>query len=142
MSNSTNKETPQYGVMDTSFKAAGGEAGLRKLCEDFYHLMNTLSSAKTIRDMHKEDLNVMTDKLTLFLCMWLGGPKTYSEKYQFVPMPIAHKHLIINEVERDAWLLCMDKAIDLQHYEPLFVEYLKRQLRFPAEMIRKTARSE
>lgn len=139
MSNFTNNSAPQYGVLDASYKAAGEEAGLRKLCIDFYELMDTLPEAKNIREMHKEDLSVMIDKLTLFLSMWLGGPKIYAEKYKFLPMPVAHKHLVINEAERDAWLLCMDQAIDKQGYSSDFVVYLKKQLRFPAEMIYKTS---
>ena len=141
MSNSTSKTiNKEYGFEDGSYIAAGGELGLRKLCEDFYDLMHTLPEAKGIREMHKENLDVMTDKLTLFLSMWLGGPKTYKEKYKFQGMPAAHQHLVINEPEKDAWLLCMDQAIDKQNFAPTFKSYLKTQLRFPAEHIRKRAR--
>lgn len=115
--------------------AAGGEEGLRVLCCDFYHIMDTQEFAQTIRRMHKESLDIMIDKLTLFLCMWLGGPRTYIEKYDFVPMPKAHQHFVINEAERDAWLRCMDLALDQQNYEEEFKDYLKRQFRFPANMI-------
>jgi hemoglobin len=140
MSNSTNESTP-YGLQDNSYKAAREEEGLRKLSNDFYLIMDQLPEAKHIRDMHKEDLSLMTDKLTLFLCMWLGGPRTYLEKYGNANMPQAHQHLIINEAERDAWLLCMDKAVEEQDYANDFKEYLKKQFRFPAEMIRKTSKS-
>ena len=102
--------------------------------------MDTLPEASAIRKMHKEDLALMTDKLTLFLTMWLGGPQKYLEKYGPVNMPQAHRHLIINEAERDAWLLCMDKALNQQDYDESFKDYLKKQFRFPAEMIRKTSR--
>lgn len=140
MSNSTSN-LPTFGFQDTSYKAAGEEEGLRALSVDFYNIMDTLPEAKLIRAMHKEDLSLMTDKLTLFLSMWLGGPRKYIEKYGNANMPQAHSHLIINESERDAWLLCMDKAIDQQEYPNDFKEYLKNQLRFPAEMIRKTSRN-
>ena len=52
MSNSTNEEF-SYGVGDSSYKAAGEQTGLRKLCTDFYTLMDTLPEAKLIREMHK-----------------------------------------------------------------------------------------
>lgn len=139
MSNSITNPRP-YGHQDSSYQAAGEEAGLRKLSTDFYNLMDTLPEAETIRKMHKEDLSLMTDKLTLFLSMWLGGPRHYIEKYREANMPRAHMHLVINEAERDAWLLCMDQAIDRQNYNNDFKEYLKAQLRFPAEMIRKTSK--
>lgn len=140
MSNFTNNPT-SYGFQDTSYKAAGEEDGLRALSIDFYKIMDSLPEAKLIREMHKEDLSMMIDKLTLFLSLWLGGPRKYIEKYGNANMPQAHAHLIIDENERDAWLLCMDKAIDQQQYSKDFKEYLKKQFRFPAEMIRKTSRN-
>ncbi len=114
---------------------AGEEPGIRKLCEDFYHLMDTKEEAREIRHMHTDSLEIMIDKLTLFLCMWLGGPRWYVEKYKFVGMPQAHRHLVINEPQRDAWLLCMDEAIEKQLYEEDFKEFLRTQFRFPANMI-------
>lgn len=127
--------TTLYGFSDNSFKAAGEEAGIRKLVDDFYHLMNELPEAKTIRAMHKNDLTSSRDKLTLFLCGWMGGPKLYQEKYGSINIPRDHAHLIISEVERDAWLLCMECAIALQNYTPEFGQYLLTQLRIPAERI-------
>lgn len=142
MSNSINNHPQNYGVKNASYLAAGGEAGLRKLCTDFYHLMSTLPEAQKIRQMHKDDLEMMIDKLTLFLSMWLGGPRTYQEKYNFIGMPAAHQHLVINEPERDAWLLCMDLALEEQSFEENFKFYLRKQFRFPAEMIYRTSKSE
>lgn len=139
MSNSTSEKF-SYGFGDSSYKAAGEEFGLRKLCTDFYTLMDTLPQAKLIREMHKENLALMINKLTLFLSMWLGGPRTYLDKYGNANMPQAHSNFIINEAERDAWLLCMDHAIDQQSYREELKDYLKKQFRFPAEMIRKTSR--
>lgn len=139
MSNSTDKSY-SYGHLDGSYIAAGKEDGLRNLCRRFYEIMDELPEAKVIRDMHKEDLSLMTDKLTLFLCMWLGGPRTYLEKYGSANMPQAHEHLHIGIEERDAWLTCMDKAIEEQHFESDFKVYLTKQFRFPAEMILKTSK--
>lgn len=139
MLNSTNNEKSKYGHLDTSYKAAGEENGLRKLCEDFYMLMGSLPEAQNIRQMHNDDITIMTDKLTMFLCMWLGGPKTYRERYGLAGMPQAHNHLPIGTKEKDAWLMCMDQAIDKQSYHEDFKKYLKRQLRFPAELIRKSS---
>ena len=41
--------------------------------------------------------------------------------------------------ESEAWLLCMQKAVDLQPYEADFKVYLMEQLRVPAERIRKVS---
>lgn len=135
-------ETTTFGHKDSSFKAAGKEDGIRKLCEDFYNIMSTDPKAKHIRNMHKDDLNTMIDKLTTFLTMWLGGPQTYREKYWKGGMPMVHKHLIINQEEKDTWLYCMDNALDLQKFSPEFKKYFAAQIRFPANMIERVARSE
>ena len=127
--------TPLYGFSDNSFKAAGEQMGIRKLVDDFYRFMNELPEAKIIRTMHNDDLTSSRDKLTLFLCGWMGGPKLYHEKYGNINIPRDHSHLVVGESERDAWLLCMEKAISLQNYTPQFGEYLLNQLRIPAERI-------
>jgi hemoglobin len=65
----------------------------------------------------------------------MGGPKLYHEKYGSINIPRDHMHLAVGEAERDAWLLCMQKAIALQNYTPEFGDYLLTQLRIPAERI-------
>lgn len=126
---------PLYGFSDTSFQAAGGTEGIRKLVDDFYLEMDALPEATIIRKMHKPDLAQSRDKLTLFLCGWMGGPRLYHDKYGSINIPKSHAHLPIGEAERDAWLWCMERAIAKQDYDPAFAVYLLDQLRIPAERI-------
>lgn len=128
-----------YGNGDASFQAAGGVDGIRQLVTDFYRLMDTLPEAATIRAMHPADLSVAADKLQRFLCGWLGGPKLYTEKYGSIHIPSAHAHLAIGEPERDAWLLCMERALALQNYPREFRDYLLHALFRPAEGCRLAA---
>lgn len=128
-----------YGEGDGSFQAAGGEEGIRKLVDEFYHQMETLDEGKEIRAMHRSDLAMITDKLALFLMGWLGGPRTYSEKYGRISIPMSHRHLDIKEKERDAWLFCMNAALKHQDYEEDFKNYLMQMLAFPAERIRQVS---
>lgn len=121
-----------YGTLDHSFIAAGGEAGIAKLVDQFYTQMDSLEVAKKIRDMHPKDLTESKDKLTRFLCGWLGGPKLYSEKYGTIRIPAAHQHLAISSIERDAWLYCMEQALQLTDYSDDFKHYLLTQLAVPA----------
>ena len=123
---------PKYGEGDASFQAAGQEAGLRKLVNRFYEVMSEEGFAKKIRDMHPKNITVSADKLTLFLCGWLGGPKLFREKYGSIRIPMAHSHLAIGPDERDAWLKCMELALETQPYEPEFKAYLLRELTVPA----------
>jgi hemoglobin len=128
-----------YGTLDTSYKAAGEQAGIKKLVDEFYHQMETLKQGQHIRAMHKEDLDTIKDKLSLFLMGWLGGPKEYGPKYGGISIPMVHKHLIIGEEERDAWLFCMNEALIHQDYEDDFKQYLIEQLARPAERIRQVS---
>ena len=89
--------------------------------------------------MHKEDLHIIKDKLSLFLMGWLGGPRKYSEKYGGISIPMVHQHLVIGEEERDAWLFCMNEALKQQDYDADFKQYLIEHLAFPAERIRQVS---
>lgn len=129
-------ENCKYGVDDCSYKSAGEIAGLTQLAESFYHYMDILPEAKTIRNMHRADLTESKQKLAYFLSGWLGGPKLYSENFGPIKIPLAHKHLPIGSAERDAWMLCMQKAVDEQPYKETFKRYLIEQLHVPAERIR------
>lgn len=134
MQNSDNLKT--YGKGDNSFQIAGGEKGIKALVDDFYDVMLSRPEAKTIREMHPEDLTVSRDKLYRFLCAWLGGPKLFSEKYGAISIPQAHSHLAIGEAERDAWLACMEQALKKHVYPDEFKAYLLKALAVPAERCR------
>ncbi|PCJ19215.1 MAG: globin [Gammaproteobacteria bacterium] len=137
MSNSST--APIYGIKDASFLAAGQEQGVRALANAFYDEMESLPEAQIILAMHPKDLEVSRDKLACFLCGWLGGPKRYKEKYGSIRIPLAHRHLAIGTSERDAWLLCMERALQKQDYQESFRRYLIEQLYVPAEASRNQA---
>ena len=131
-----NMNTKVYGVEDASYQAAGEFEGLQKLVNDFYDIMDEIPEAKRIREMHPDDLTVSRDKLARFLSAWTGGPRLFREKYGPISIPSAHNHLDIGEDERDAWLLCMEKALEMQPYADDFKAYLLTQLAVPAERCR------
>lgn len=124
-----------YGINDNSYKAAGELEGITKLVELFYKNMNELPEAKLIRAMHSNNLSLSKQKLSYFLSGWLGGPKLYAKNFGEINIPKAHKHLAVDAHARDAWLLCMQKAINKQPYTADFKEYLMAQLKIPAERI-------
>jgi len=126
---------PTYGKGDASFLAAGGEKGIQQLVEAFYQAMCDEPQARLIRAMHPDDLTISIDKLARFLCGWTGGPKRYAEKYGGIAIPPAHAHLPIGEAEKDAWLLCMQQALQSQDYAADFKEYMLLQLAVPAGRI-------
>lgn len=126
-----------YGTDDASFQAAGGEAGLRKLVDDFFDRMGSDERFATIYAMHPEDKEVSRDKLARFLCGWLGGPKRYQEKYGAIGIPRVHAHLAIATAERDQWLTCMQETVEQQPFAADFRQYLMEQLFVPAEAVRR-----
>lgn len=128
---------PQYGELDTTFQSAGGEAGIRRLVDSFYEQMDTDPRYRTIRNWHPADLTRSRDKLTLFLCGWMGGPRLYQEKYGSISIPGAHAHLSVGAEEMQMWLDCMADALAQQPYPSSLREYLSEQLAKPADMIRR-----
>lgn len=94
------------------YELIGGEKVIRQLVDRFYHHMDTLPEAKTIRDMHNGDLNLVKEKLFMFLSGWLGGPQLFTEKYGHPMMRKRHMPFKIGKSERDQWMLCMVHAFD------------------------------
>ncbi|HDZ57255.1 MAG TPA: globin [Pseudomonas xinjiangensis] len=131
----------QFGQQDASFQAAGGYEGIRQLVNDFYQIMDHSPEASAVRGMYPEDLSDARDKLTCFLCGWLGGPRLYSERYGQISIPTFHARWPIGEAERDVWLSCMAEAIERQTWLAVFKTYLLQQLRIPAERVVQASRA-
>lgn len=136
-----NDKHGEYGVEDNSYVMAGGLAGITQLVELFYQNMASFDESKKIRAMHSRDLTESAQKLTYFLSGWLGGPKLYAQHYGGINIPLAHKHLDVGIEESNAWLLCMEKAINEQPYEISFKHYLLAQFKIPAERIRQVSQA-
>jgi hemoglobin len=120
----------------TPYQAAGELAGITRLVDEFYVNMDTLPEAKTIRNMHPEDLTESRKKLSYFLSGWLGGPRLFQQHYGPISIPGAHKRFPIGYEERDAWLLCMQRALAVQPYSNELKDYLLAALSIPAERVR------
>jgi len=126
---------PLFGTADASYQAAGELAGIQQLVTDFYQIMDTWSGATKIRAMHKSDLSQSADKLTCFLSGWLGGPRLYQERYGSISIPGFHAQWPIDAQARDAWLGCMQQAIERQPFSANFKGYLLAQLSVPANRV-------
>ena len=84
---------------------------IRAIVEAFYDVMNTDEKAKTIRQMHPEDLTSSREKLFMFLTGWTGGPQLYIERYGHPFLRRRHLPFKIGEEERDQWIYCMTKGM-------------------------------
>jgi hemoglobin len=123
----------------TPFEMIGGEAGVRLLVDRFYDLMDSEPSAEGIRGLHPESLASSREKLWLFLVGWLGGPPLYVERVGPPMLRARHLPFPIGEPERDAWLLCMERALDEQDMSAELRDFLRDRFRTMADHMRNRA---
>jgi len=93
------------------YELVGGDAGVKKLVDRFYELMDTEPEFYGIRKLHPENLATSNEKLYLFLSGWLGGPQLYIEKHGHPMLRARHLPFPIASSERDQWLACMNRAM-------------------------------
>jgi hemoglobin len=92
------------------FELAGGEAVFRRLVERFYA---GVAGDPLLRPIYpEEDLSGATERLTLFLIQYWGGPSTYSDRRGHPRLRMRHHPFAIGRAERDAWLRHMTAAVD------------------------------
>ena len=94
-----------------AFEALGGEPLVQSLVERFYDLMELDPAYAALRAVHGPDLTQARQKLTWFLCGWLGGPQHYTERFGHPRLRMRHMPYSIGILERDQWLACMDQAM-------------------------------
>jgi len=118
------------------FARIGGADAVDRLVETFYHNMDTLPAAQGIRAMHAQDLGPTRAVLKLYLSEWLGGPKDYSARKGHPRLRSRHMRLRIGPVERDAWMLCMNGALDTTIEDANLRERLRQDLAKLADWMR------
>ena len=92
------------------YEAAGGEKTFRLLVQRFYARVET---DPLVRPLYPEaDLSSATERLTLFLIQYWGGPSTYSELRGHPRLRLRHQPFAIGQAERDAWMGHMTAAVD------------------------------
>lgn len=102
-SNPTNPLTP--------YQVLGEAAGIARLVERFYLIMDTDPRAQAVRAVHGPSLKEASEKLQDFLSGWLGGPPLFMLKYGHPRMRMRHMNFAIGEQEKEEWLYCMNKAM-------------------------------
>ena len=110
------------------FELAGGERAFRLLVERFYS--RVANDAVLRRVYPEEDLSGATERLTLFLIQYWGGPATYSEQRGHPRLRMRHLPFAIGQAERDAWLGHMTAAVDSLDLAPAvrqaLLDYFRR----------------
>ena len=92
------------------YELAGGEATFRLLVQRFYA---GVAEDPVLRAVYPdEDLSDATERLTLFLIQYWGGPSTYSELRGHPRLRLRHQPFAIGLRERDAWMGHMTAAVE------------------------------
>ena len=98
------------------YEAVGGEETFRRLTRLFYE---GVAGDPALRAVYpSKDLGPAEEHLRLFLIQYWGGPATYNELRGHPRLRMRHRHFVIGEAERDAWLRHMRAALDQIGLEP------------------------
>jgi hemoglobin len=98
-------------VPQTFYDVVGGEPTFRRLVARFY--AEVARDEEVLRPLYpEEDLGPATERLTLFLMQYWGGPQTYMEQRGHPRLRMRHAPFVIGPRERDAWLRAMRVAVD------------------------------
>jgi hemoglobin len=98
------------------YDLAGGEKTFTLLVERFYA---GVADDAVLRAVYpEEDLTGATERLTLFLIQYWGGPATYSELRGHPRLRLRHQPFVIGQAERDAWLRHMTAAVESLELAP------------------------
>jgi len=96
----------------TPFELMGGEAGVRRLVDAFYDLMDADPDTEGVRSLHGEDLTVSRDRLADWLSGWLGGHQVFHQSHPgHLCLISAHHAFDIGPLETSQWLSCMRRAL-------------------------------
>jgi hemoglobin len=98
----------------TPYNVLGGEAGIKRLVNRFYELMDELPEAYGVRQIHPASLEGSGQSLFEFLSGWFGGPPLYMEKKGHPRLRMRHAPYAVSQVMRDEWMHCMTQAITEQ----------------------------
>lgn len=123
----------------THYDMLGGAAGVLRLVNRFYDLMDELPEAWELRKIHSQDLQSARDKLFKFLSGWLGGPGLYEAEYGHPRLRARHLPFPVDTQMRDQWLLCMNTALDEQVSDELLKMQLKSSFANVADHMRNRA---
>ena len=99
-------------VETTPYDAIGGAAGVRRLVERFYDLMDSDPAVMDLRTMHEDDLGPVRDRLFEFRSGWLSGPALYFRNPNTKCIRSAHAPFAIDNAMRDQWMHCMRMALN------------------------------
>ncbi len=123
----------------TPFQALGHD-GAVALAKRFYDHMDAHEPALVA--LHRLDESgakvapVVRERFTAFLVQWLGGPDDYCKKNGHPRLRMRHGPVAVDLAMRDAWLRCMNAALDDPSVSEEVRAYLKARFGEVADFLR------
>ena len=125
----------------TPFDLAGGEAGVRRLVQAFYDIMEADPAFARLRAIHAADLAPMRARLSDYLAQWMGGPRAYAQRHPGRGCIVsAHAPFGIDAAMAGDWMACMRKAFDAAGVSDEFRRMVEPVLADMCEALRNDAR--
>lgn len=93
----------------TIYEAIGGQSSVDKIVHSLY---KQVAKHEALIPIFPTDLTETIHKQRLFLTQFFGGPSLYLEERGHPMLKRRHMPFEITFERRNAWLECMDKALD------------------------------
>jgi hemoglobin len=124
---------------DTPYARIGGADSVRALAEEFYEEM--FRSEPELTRVHERDADGRVkkerrDRFALFLIGWLGGPKDYMAQHGHPRLRMRHATVAIESTLRDAWVRCMNRAMETRLVPPEVRAFLQPRFAEVADFLR------
>lgn len=96
----------------TPYEAIGGAEKVDQLVNAFY---NRVAKHPVLIPLFPDNFTEIKRKQKQFLTQFLGGPSLYNQEHGHPMLRARHLRFPISEREAEAWLQCMNQALDESH---------------------------
>ncbi len=120
----------------TYFSKIGGAPAINKIVEEFFQRMETLPEARTVREMHSDDLDKTKAVMKRYFSELLGGPMQFSDSRGHPALKGRHAAFDIGPKERDAWMRCMREALQANVADESLRQYIEERFYQLADWVR------
>ena len=107
------------------YQDIGGAQTLQKLVDVFYNLV---AAHPDLAPIFPEDLTETKERQFKFLSQFLGGPDLYSREHGHPMLRARHMPFPITPERAEAWLSCMNQAMDKTGIQGKIREYVFNRL--------------
>jgi hemoglobin len=127
---------------DSPYDQLGGRDAVLGLVERFYDVME--QREPELAALHEQDAagkisRRNRDRFGSFLLGWLGGPDDYVRENGHPRLRMRHARVSVDIAMRDAWLRCMDVALEERGLPAPLSEFLRARFSDVADFMRNVA---